>query len=195
MINNKGLTLIEILIALAIFILSTLALYVFIDQNFKAQNFSLEQSTAINEARRGIETAVKELREAMPGDTGAYPIELADSHEIIFYADYDRDDAIERVRYFLDGSDFKKNVIEASGYPLAYSGEGDTIIISQYVRNNEVPVFTYRDSDYIELTTPADANRVKLIHIYLKVNVAENRAPIDYELESDVYLRNLKENL
>ncbi|MBU4360349.1 prepilin-type N-terminal cleavage/methylation domain-containing protein [Candidatus Parcubacteria bacterium] len=193
--KNKGFTLLELIVAISIFVLATFAVSAFIVQSFRAQNFSLEQSGAITEARRGIETLVKELREALPGDTGAYPIEFANDQEIIFYADYDRDNAIEKVHYWLDGSDFKKNVIEASGSPLSYSEEGETEIISRFVRNNTTTIFTYYDGDYTTSATPADPNNVKLIHIYLKINVNPQRAPTNFELESDVSLRNLKENL
>lgn len=193
--NNKGLTLLELIVAISIFILASFAVSTFIMQGFRTQNFSLEQSSAISEARRGIETLIKELREALPSDTGAYPIELAETQEIIFYADFDRDDAIEKVHYWLDGNDFKKNIIEASGSPLAYSGNGETEILSRFVRNDTDPIFIYYDKNYTTSTTPADPNTVKLIHIYLKINVNPQRAPIHFELESDVSLRNLKENL
>jgi len=193
--NNYGITLIELLTAISVFVLASFIVSVFIIQSFKVQNFSLEQSSAITEARRGVETMVKELREALPGDTGAYPIELANPQELIFYADYDRDNSIEKIHYWLDGSDFKKGVIEASGSPLQYSGEEQIEIISRYVRNDEEPIFTYRDGNYNQLSTPADPDNVKLIHVYLRINIKPNKAPSDFELESDVSLRNLKENL
>ena len=192
----NGFTIIEALVALGVFVIAILIITAFIINSYKLQNFTYEQSTAISEARRGIETMVKELRETLPGDTGAYPIELAETQEIIFYADFDRDDAIEKVHYWLDGSDFKKGVIEASGNPLTYNPANEQVeTISRYVRNYEDAIFIYRDSDYIALNTPADPNEVKLINVYLKINMFENRAPMDYELESDVALRNLKENL
>ena len=195
-IGIYGFTIIEVLVALGVFVIAILIITAFIINSYKLQNFTYEQSTAISEARRGIETMVKELRETLPGDTGAYPIELAETQEIIFYADFDRDDAIEKVHYWLDGSDFKKGVIEASGNPLTYNPANEQVeTISRYVRNYEDAIFIYRDSDYIALNTPADPNEVKLINVYLKINMFENRAPMDYELESDVALRNLKENL
>ncbi|MFH1456876.1 MAG: prepilin-type N-terminal cleavage/methylation domain-containing protein [Patescibacteria group bacterium] len=194
--TKNGFTLIEALVALGIFIIASMVIAAFITNSYKLQNFTFEQTSAIDEARRGVETMVKELREALPGDTGAYPIELADTHEIIFYADFDRDDAIEKVHYWLEESDFKKGVTEASGNPLAYNqADEQTETISRYVRNYTDAIFTYRDSNYNALSTPADPNEVKLIHVYLKINMFENRAPANYELESDVTLRNLKENL
>jgi len=194
-LKERGITLMEMLVAIAVFVLATIVVAVFIFQNFQAQNFSLEQSAAVDEARKGVETMVKELRETLPGDTGAYPIESAENLELIFYADYDRDDAIERVRYWLDGTDFKKGVIEASGNPLQYVGVEDEKIISRYVQNGETPIFTYYNSELASSTTPADPNEIKLINVYLEINVNPNKAPINFELESDVSLRNLKENL
>jgi type II secretory pathway pseudopilin PulG len=195
-IANHAFTLVETIVAIGIFVIACLVIAAFITNSYKLQNFTFEQSTAIDEARRGIETMVKELREVLPGDTGAYPIESADDQEIIFYADFDRDDAIEKVHYWLDENDFKKGIIEASGNPLTYNPANEQVeIISRYVRNHENKIFTYYDNSANELESPADPNQVKLINVYLKINMYENRAPLDYDLESDVSLRNLKENL
>ncbi len=191
-----GFTLIEIMTAIGIFILASTILWSFIVNSYKVQNFSMEQADAITEAQRGVETLVKELREALPGDNGAYPVELADAQNIIFYADFDRDNAIEKVHYWLTGSDLKKGVTEPSGSPLTYNPANEQVkTISRYVRNNSIPVFIYRDGDYASLATPADPDAVKLVHIYLKINVVPTRAPMNYDLESDVVLRNLKDNL
>lgn len=192
--NQQGLTIAELLVAISIFVLAIFMVSYFIVQNFKVQNFSLEQSTAIAEARRGVETMTKELRETLPGDTGAYPLEIANAQEMIFYADYDRDAAIEKVHYWLDGANFKKGIIEASGTPLQYSGPEQTETISRYVRNSTTPVFIYYNAEYATQTIPVDLTEVKLVHVYLKINVVPERAPLDFELESDVNLRNLKEN-
>ncbi len=193
MINNKGITYMEILVAVAVFVLASLMVAGFIIQSFRVQNFSLEQSGAISEARRGVETMVKELRETMPADTGAYALVSADDHELIFYADYDRDNAVERVRYSLDGTDFKKGVVEPTGSPISYSGTEEVIVLSRYVRNGSEPIFVYKNESYDQLPTPADVNDVTLINVYLKINVKENNSPGDFELESEVQLRNLKQ--
>jgi len=205
-INNKnqtGLSLMEILVTLGIFLFVIILVWLFIKQSYSVQSFSFGQTTAIAEAQRGVETLVKEAREALPGDTGAYALVSADDFEFIFYADYDRDVAVERVRYYLAGSDFTKGVTEASGSPLQYLPSNEVAtVISQYVRNeaNE-PVFTYYDGNYsgkegdVALTAPANPLEVKLVHINLKINVEPDKAPMDYILESDVQIRNLKDNL
>ena len=143
------------------------------------------------------------FRSALPGDTGAYALESANDFEFIFYTDYDRDLAVEKVRYFLDGSNFNKGVTEASGNPLQYLPQDETITtISKYVRNDaSEPVFTYYNGDYsgkdtdTPMATPADVLDLKLIHIFLEINVDPTKAPMDFDLESDVQIRNLKDNL
>ena len=201
--NQKGLSLVEILVTLGIFLFVIVLVWLFIKQSYNVQSFAFGQTTAITEAQRGVETLVKEAREALPGDTGAYSLVKADDFEFIFYADYDRDAAVERVRYYLAGSDFTKAVTEASGNPLQYlPGNEAATVISKYVRNeaNE-PVFTYYDGNYsgqesdLALTTPANPLELKLVHINLKINVEPDKAPVDYTLESDAQIRNLKDNL
>ena len=201
--NRDGLSLMEILVSLGIFLFITTLVWMFVKQSYFFQSFTFEQTTSINEAQRGVETLVKEIREAMPADTGAFPIENADKFEVVFYSDYDRDVAVEKVRYYLSGSDFIKGVTEPTGVPLQYLPQNEaTKVLSRYVRNTqEEPVFTYYDGDYsgdpedTALTTPADPLALRLVHIHLKINAIPDKAPKEYILESDVQIRNLKDNL
>lgn len=97
----KAFTLIETLITIAVFVLVMGAVTGFLVSIFKISTFSQQQSTAISEARKGIEIMVKEIREARIGDDGSFPIEKAEDKEFIFYSDIDKDNETERVRYFL----------------------------------------------------------------------------------------------
>ena len=201
--QQLGLSLIEVMVALGIFLFVVITIWLFIKQGYDVQNFIFGQSTAVSEAQRGVEKLVKEAREALPSDTGAYALESANDFEFIFYADYDRDSAVERIRYYLEGSNFIKGIIEASGEPLQYLPEDEvTTIISRYVRNaSDEPVFSYYDGDYsaqsgdTPLDTPAEVIDVRLVHIHLKINVYPDQAPKDFYLESEVQIRNLKDNL
>ncbi len=105
----KGFTLTETLVAVAIFALAMGGVTVAVMSAYQTQNFTRQQSVAIKEARRGIETMVKEIRAAGPGEDGSYPIEKAGDKELIFYSDVDQDLRVEKVRYFLGsaGSDSK----------------------------------------------------------------------------------------
>jgi len=97
----KSFTLIETLVVIAIFTLIMGALAGSIVMLYRTYGYTWEQSIAIDEARRGIEIMVKEIRGASTGDDGSYPIEKAGDKEFIFYSDIDGDGKVEKVRYFL----------------------------------------------------------------------------------------------
>ncbi|MEA3452766.1 MAG: prepilin-type N-terminal cleavage/methylation domain-containing protein [Patescibacteria group bacterium] len=100
---NKGFTLIEMLVAIAIFGLISGALFSLIPFLYKTNNYAWNQAYAIDEARRGVKVMVREIREARAGGDGSYIIEKAEDSEFIFFSDIDNDGDIERVRYFLGG--------------------------------------------------------------------------------------------
>jgi len=191
----KAFTLIETLVTIVIFTLVIGLVFTIIVILYQTQSYAWQQSQAIGEARMGVETMVKEIRAAKQGDNGSYIIEKAENYQFIFYSDIDKDGATERVRYFVDGSDFKKGAIKPTGWPIQYPSADEQIsILSQYVRNLP-PIFRYYDGDGNELTPPARLKDTKLMKVYLVVNVDPNRPPQDFLLESAVQLRNLKTNL
>jgi type II secretory pathway pseudopilin PulG len=97
----KAFTLVETIVAIIVFALAMGAVSGLIVTLYRTHGYTWQQSIAIEEARRGIETMVKEIREARSGDDGSYSIEKADDKEFIFYSNIDKDKAVERVRYFL----------------------------------------------------------------------------------------------
>jgi len=97
----KSFTLIETLVTILIFSLIMGAVFASVTRIYKTHTYAWQQSTAIDEASRGIRIMVREIREAMSGDNGSYPIEKTGDKEFIFYSDIDKDGDIERVRYFL----------------------------------------------------------------------------------------------
>ena len=182
---KKGFTLIESLVTIAIFILVLGGLFELVLGGYKAYHYTFQQAQAVSESRNGIEIMIKEIREARPGDDGSYIIEKADDYEFIFYSDIDKDGDTERVRYFNDGSDFKKGVIEPSGSPPVYITDpadpdySEKIsILSKYVRNQS-PIFHYFNGDMEELSPPARLKDTKLMRVYLVVNVDPNKPPQD----------------
>lgn len=191
----KGLTLIEVIVTVAIFALLMGVVVGLIMMAYQAQGYTWQQSLAVDEARKGVETMVKEIREARGGDNGSYIIEKAEDYQFIFYSNIDEDPATERVRYFVEGTDFKKGVIDPTGWPIVYDPNNEAVaILSQHVRN-QPPIFRYFDGQSQELPPPARLKDTKLMRVYLVVNVDVNRPPQDFTLESDVQIRNLKTNL
>ena len=191
----KGFTLVETLITITIFTLALGAVTGFIVMTYRIHDFVWQQAIAISEARIGIETMVKEIRRASSGDDGSYIIERAEDFEFIFYSNIDKDKDVERVRYFVEATNFKKGVINPIGWPIKYPLADEQIfVLSKYVRNLP-PIFRYFDGDGNELTAPARLKDTKLMRVSLIINVNPERLPDNYYLESNVQLRNLKTNL
>ncbi|MBI2123735.1 MAG: prepilin-type N-terminal cleavage/methylation domain-containing protein [Candidatus Wildermuthbacteria bacterium] len=193
--NHKGITIVEVLVAVAVLVLALGAVSSFIFLGYQTQNYTWQQSVAMSEAQEGIETMVREIRKAQSGDDGSYVIEKAEDFQFVFFSDIDSDGKAERVRYFIDGSDFKKGVIQPSGLPVEYNPANEEVaVLSQHVRNLP-PIFRYFDGNNQELSAPARLNDTKLMRVRLVINVNPNRAPQDFALESDVQIRNVKTNL
>lgn len=200
MFTKKGFTLVETIVALAIFLLAISALSYFIlgGFNFWRQGFSKLQSQ--KDVKRIVERMIFEIRKAQYSDTGAYPLEKGKSQEIIFYADIDQEPDRERIRYFLENTDFKKGIIKSEGNPLEYPLEKEKIsIVLKNVQNKEKAIFEYFDKDYSgkenALPQPVDVTDVKLIKIFFTIDDNLERAPKEFILEGKAMLRNLKENL
>ena len=95
----KGFTLIETLVVIFVFSVVIMMTGNFIVMGYKTQSYTYQQSIAINEARKGIEVMVKEIREAQTGENGAHIIEDAQEKEFVFYSDIDNDNRVEKIKY------------------------------------------------------------------------------------------------
>jgi len=201
-VSSPGLTLIETVVVIGIFILVVGAVLSFVFYFYKTQRFSLESSGAIDEARRGLDQMVFEIRQAQESEAGNYTLEQAADNVLIFYSDIDADGRVERVRYFLDNSDFKKGVIEPYGDPVSYPSANETVeTIAQYVVSTSTPIFMYYNGDWPAdtvnnpLSTPANLTETKLIRVKLQIDLNPAASPRIFELEAYAQLRNLKDNL
>lgn len=204
--KSAGLTLIETIVLIAVFTLAMSFISAMIAAAYRSYGYIFQQASAINEARQGIEAMVREIRQARAGDDGSYPLVQAGDYQLIFFSDIDRDNLVEKVRYFLSGTDLKKGAIKPSGDPPQYLS-GDEIIttLSRSVRNAlvapNVPIFIYYNGgwpgDTINnpLPTLTRLTDTKLMHVDLIINIDPNRPPDNYELQSDAQIRNLKTNL
>jgi prepilin-type N-terminal cleavage/methylation domain-containing protein len=200
--SQKGFTLIEILITAVVTVIlagGILTLQYIIGQN---QVTAWKSYVGINEANASTSSLVAELRTARNGENGAYPLEKADSSEIIFYSDVDFDESVERVRYFLTGTTFSRGVTKSSGFPISYLSANEKVkIISTIVRNGTDPIFYYYNNGWPldtannPLTTPASPVNVKLIKISIRLNADAQAENKDFVLENFTQIRMLKSNL
>jgi prepilin-type N-terminal cleavage/methylation domain-containing protein len=87
-IKNKGVTLVEMLITIAvtsIILAGSLSLFKVI---FSTGVQKPQALTTVDQARKTVFNFVNELRNANTSNTGAYPINLANDTEIIFFSGY-----------------------------------------------------------------------------------------------------------
>lgn len=196
----KGFTLLEFIVATGITVGIFFAVF-----NFGQGIFSFNRSAQNNlgaqtSARRVLKTMVKELRNASPSSLGAYPLALASSTSVVFFSNIDDDFYKEQVRYFLSGTDLKRGVIKPSGSPLSYNPANEELsTMITDINNGPVPIFDYFNSAYTgtssPMVQPVQATTVRLIRITVKIEKDPTKSLGPFQVESQVFLRNLKDNL
>ena len=192
--DSKAFTLIETVVAIGLSTLVLGAVFGFVYYFYRTSGYNLSQIGAVNSARKGMETMVREIREATYSDEGAYSIKQAQNQSFTFYSDIDKDLNVERVRYFLEDNSLKKGVLKASGDPPQYQEENEEVrILSHDVRNGDEAVFKYYDKDNNLVADLERYTDIRLIEIKLVVNTDPNRPPGEFTLISNAQFRNLKE--
>lgn len=196
--DTHGFSLLEIVVVLSIFIFLTLIASDFFTTGLKSNVFGHEQDEAVRNARLAANNIAKELREATAGAAGTYMLETVATNTIAFFADVDNDNYADRIRYFVQGNELMRGLTAPTGTPpTAYNLSDEQITtVADYLNNQSQPVFTYFDATSTPITSPAASiNRIRMVHIMMKINVTPERAPADYFYETDVQIRNLKDNL
>lgn len=195
----KGFTLIEVLTAMLIASFMLAGMSQFIGRGFSVSRAVLLQQRAVEDARIQLKRITRSLREARPGASGEYPLAQMLSQKIVYYADVDSDDVVERISYELVGTELVRGVTEPAGDPLQYN-DGDEVqsVVTTGVRNGTEDVFKFFSGDYpadqSELT-PVDMTEVKHVQFVLRIDVDTDVEPDEVVVESEVQLRNLKDNL
>lgn len=200
--GTRGLTLIEVVITVAVLGLVSVTGLMFINSAYEAQRVIFQEAQAASEARRGLKAMIAEMREARPGDDGSYILQTANDQELAFFSDADRDGQTERIRYYLNGLNLMRGVIPPQATAPTYpQSQEQSAVIAQFVRNGASALFIYYNGDWPAdatnnpLPAPARLSDTKLIHLHLVVDIEPFRAPVNYDLQGDVQIRNLKTNL
>jgi type II secretory pathway pseudopilin PulG len=198
--RNTGFTLMETLISVFILSLILIALSSFQSDVFSLNRILQSGLQSQSEVKKIIRPFSNEVRSATPSNLGAYPIANSDSNEFSFYTDIDGDGLREKIRYFLEDTEFKKGVIKPSGNPLVYdSADEDIIKVIHNVQNTDI--FTYYDSNYdgtassTPLSTPVSPVEIRLVKIEITVDEDPNKPPAPLTVTTQVSIRNLKDNL
>lgn len=196
--HTGGYTLIEAVISVVIFSMAALMIVGTITFLYKANSNAIEQAFALASARRGVDKMIRDIREAAYSDEGGFPIESIDDYSFTFYSDTDRDLYVERVRYFLDGTDLKKGTLDPSGDPLTYNAGAEVVsMVADNIRNEEqgFPIFNYFDDQGNQIATTSSVLDIAFVNVNVIVNVNPLRLPEEFTLRSSATIRNLKTNL
>jgi prepilin-type N-terminal cleavage/methylation domain-containing protein len=199
--KEKGFSLIEILIATAIFVLIMITLSYFLGNVFQFNN-TIQSSLGIQQqAQKIIRPFAEEVRSASISNIGAFPISKAQIDLIEFYSDIDSDGLKEKIRYFKSDGQFKKGIIKPTGNPAEYRSEDEEIVgIISGVQNGELPIFQYYNSSYngtastTALDYPINVKDVTLVKVTLYLDEDLNNPPGAIEISTQAMFRNLKDN-
>lgn len=199
---NKGYTLLEVIIASFIATSLIAAVSLLVVYYSKSFSFSLEEYQALQSAQPTLTQMIREIREARPGDNGAWPLVKTADSEFIFYSDVTGDSRTDRVRYFLENGQLKRGVIEPTAVPVSYppGSEAITILLTN-VNNGITPMFTYYNDAWPgdtlnnPLTLASRTLQTTFVYIYLKIDPNPQSPTQAYELTSGVQIRSLKVNL
>lgn len=198
--SKSGFSIIEVLVSMFILTLIGLAVYTFSKDVFSLNRIILGGLTAQDEARRALKTISAEIRTASPSSLGAYALVQTATSSFSFYSNIDEDSFKERVRYFIDGTTFKKGVIKPSGSPLTYNPANE--IVTELIHNvaaSATSTFSYYDESYDgttqPLAEPIDITAVRLVKITVVIDKDPQQPPGPITLTTQISMRNLKDNL
>lgn len=199
----RGMTLVELMIAIAIALMSMEGFAFLLTRSWDTNKFILEEGMASSAASRATNLVVIQLRGIQQAENGDYPIKSSDDFNLTVYANVDADDDVERVHYFLDQANdqLKKGITQPnmSTNPPSYAATDEAVyVMMNYIVNDATnPVFYYYNGNYPgdttnnPLHTPASPGAIRLIRVHLYVNINPIHAPDNINIESFVTLRNL----
>lgn len=199
----KGLTLVEMLMAIFILSAGMLGFTLLFSSSWRSNKFILETGITSIRVNRASTEIINNLRKVRQADNGDYPIESADDFDFQAYLDIDNDGVTERVHYWLDDANDRlmRGVREPStAQPPTYAaGDGTTTVIAEYIVNETTePLFYYYNKNYPgdtvnnPLATPASLGEVRLVRVLIRMNIDPIKAPNNINVESFVDLRNLE---
>lgn len=200
--NQKGMTILEMLIAITIFVIGIEGFSILLINTWRSNSYTFEMGQSAMAVSQGVNKIVNYIRGARQGDNGAYPIVSAEENSLRIYSDYDKDGITERLHIYKSDQNILMGITNpGTSMPVTYpSGDQETVTIaSSIVNETDDPVFSYYDKNYPidtdnnPMSYPINIGNVRLIRIYLHINIDPNRAPDNIENQTFVEIRNLND--
>jgi len=190
---KKGMTIIEILVAVGILGLIMVSIGSFQTDIFNYNKFSEDSLSGIQDARSILRVMVKELRSTSPSSDA--------TNTMTFFVDTDADGLKEKIRYFIENKTLKRGSIKPSGNPLTYNNVNEKFSTLAYniVSATSTALFEFFDDNYAGTSTPLiypiSVTDIQLVRINLLIDADPIKLPELKTYTSQVSLRNLKDNL
>jgi len=197
-----GMTLIEMMVAIAIFTLGIAGFTLLFSKTWQTNSYTLEMGQSTMVVSQGVNTMVDYIRRSRQGDDGSYPVVSADDNDLVLYSDYNKDGVTERLHFYKSGQSVLMGVTNPTNtMPKTYpAGDQKVVAIAGHIVNNSsTPFFYYYDNSYSggtgqnPLDTPATVSDIRLVKVYLQININPNRAPDNIQMQSFAELRNLND--
>jgi prepilin-type N-terminal cleavage/methylation domain-containing protein len=191
---NRGMTLVELLVAIAIIGIVLPSLYMGIQSLYETHSYTLSRALALSKTTGVLKDIVRDIRASVYSEDGELPLDLIATSSLTLYADTDFDGRVEKVRYFLDNTTLRKGVVEPSS-TSSYDGTEVVFEMANNIVNtaNNVDLFRYYTATGTEVFNQADILDVKRVDVYLE---AEQRFGVKsggVSLRSSASVRNLKD--
>lgn len=201
-IRKKGMTLVEMMMAITILTIAMGGFTMLFIHTLQTNSFTIEEGMTSMLTSRTVNTIVSDLRRVRQGDNGDFPIVSASAFDLKVYVNIDGDTATERVHYFLDGDLLKRGIANPiAGTPVTYPAGDETVTtIATYVVNAaSEPLFSYYNKNYPgdiannPLSGTIAVGEVRLIRVWVRMNIDPIKAPNNINIESFAELRNLND--
>lgn len=199
--HNSGFTLIEVIISVALFSIVMLGVVLLVTSIFVDSNKQSRSLSNSDQARKLSFQLVKELRNSVYANTGAYPLAAADNTQLTFYSNVDGGSDVERIRYYVNGGRLYRGLLKPTGNPLTYVTANETSrVVQDDVMNSANPIFYYYNENYdgvtgSALTQPVSLAQVRFVRLNLEVRTRTGSATDYFTVTAGGTIRGLKTNL
>lgn len=197
--NQKGFTLIEVIVSVFIFSLLAYGVILLMSSLFTDYNKQSSLLDDTDQARKVLTSFTDELRSSTTGADGSFALNQAGNTQIIFFSSVGNGGTIYRYRYYVNGTTLYRGIVAPTANFYNTASEVVTPVQTD-LANGATPAFFYYDGNYDGTTAPL-AQPVNLTQVkFVKMNlIIKNKAGLQgsgtFTVTAGATIRNLKNNL